>query len=245
LRDQLRLLETLQQHDARLQELDNMVKGLPLKLAAAQAAITELERILDNERVELADTESFSRNQSVEQKDAEAHLSRAKAKLTQVRNLKESTAAQRELDSTKKQIDTREEEVARLQQAMADHRVKIAEQEAKLQADREDLARQEADVERRIAEIQGQIDEARAAREETAKRLKPDSLRKYSTILLRRRGLAVVAVRDGTCRGCNMNIPPQLYNILQRGTTLELCPNCHRIIYWAKLLDNPDGSPSP
>ena len=57
-----------------------------------------------------------------------------------------------------------------------------------------------------------------------------------------RRGLAVVAVKDGTCRGCNMKVPPQLYNTIQRGSSLELCPNCHRIIYWSKLLEG-DGQP--
>jgi hypothetical protein len=54
-----------------------------------------------------------------------------------------------------------------------------------------------------------------------------------------RKGLAVVAVKDGTCRGCNMRIPPQLYNVLQRGNSLELCPTCNRIIYWARLLEEP------
>ncbi|MBU3932479.1 MAG: hypothetical protein KKF01_08575, partial [Proteobacteria bacterium] len=29
-----------------------------------------------------------------------------------------------------------------------------------------------------------------------------------------------------------MSIPPQLYNNLQRSTTLTTCPNCNRIIYW-------------
>jgi len=48
-------------------------------------------------------------------------------------------------------------------------------------------------------------------------------------------------VRNGTCQGCNMNIPPQLYNQLQRGDTIELCGTCNRIIYWDKLLENPDG----
>lgn len=240
MRDQLKLLEALQQHDARLMELDTIVKTMPAKLAAAQEALTELERILEAERAELLDTENFFNDQTSEQKDAEAQLTRAKAKLGQVRNMKENSAAQREMDSTRKQIDNREEEVGRLQAAMAEQRAKIEEQERKLNADREDLLRQQADMQRRIGELEGQLVEARAARETAAKALRPDALKKYNTILVRKRGLAVVAVRDGTCRGCNMNIPPQLYNILQRGTTLELCPNCARIIYWAKLLEEGD-----
>ncbi|MEE9535799.1 MAG: C4-type zinc ribbon domain-containing protein, partial [Desulfobacterales bacterium] len=33
------------------------------------------------------------------------------------------------------------------------------------------------------------------------------------------------------CQGCNVNIPPQLYNELQRFDTLMFCPHCQRIIY--------------
>jgi uncharacterized protein len=41
-----------------------------------------------------------------------------------------------------------------------------------------------------------------------------------------------------------MNIPPQLYIIIQRGQTIETCPSCHRIIYWEDLMkdDKGDGS---
>ena len=45
-------------------------------------------------------------------------------------------------------------------------------------------------------------------------------------------GVAIVEVKDGVCRGCNMNIPPQMYNELQRLNTLKNCPSCERLIYW-------------
>ena len=93
---------------------------------------------------------------------------------------------------------------------------------------------------KRIQEVEGQLGQERHAREEASKLLRADLLKRYTSIRLKR-WPAVVAVKNGTCSGCNMNIPPQLYNVIQRGTTLELCPNCNRIIYWAKLLE--DGPP--
>ena len=62
--------------------------------------------------------------------------------------------------------------------------------------------------------------------------------KKYSAIRMRR-GLAMAPVKNGTCQGCNMNIPPQLYNVLQRGQTVETCPSCHRIIYWEEIMKDP------
>lgn len=44
--------------------------------------------------------------------------------------------------------------------------------------------------------------------------------------------IGIVAVKDSVCQGCHMNIPPQIYNELQRGDSLKKCPICERIIYW-------------
>ena len=236
MRDQLKLLEELQRHDARLQELEALTRALPQKLAAAQNAITELEKLLARERAEFQDTEAFRKSQEDEQKDANEQLSRAKAKLAQVKNLKESNAAQRELESTRRQLDTREEEVQKLAAVIEEQRHKIGEHESKLESDRRELLAERDSVDKRLAELATELTAARSERDVMAKQLRPDVLKRYGTIKMRR-GLAVVAVRDGTCRGCNMNIPPQLYNTLQRGNSLELCPNCNRIIYWARLLE--------
>jgi len=51
--------------------------------------------------------------------------------------------------------------------------------------------------------------------------------------------IGIVAVVDAVCQGCHMNIPPQMYNELQRGDSLKRCPICDRIIYWK---DNPKRS---
>lgn len=244
MREQLKLLEELQRHDARLQELDALAQSLPQKLRAVELAIDEMEKLLSKERADLAETEEYKRGQEGEHKDINEQLGRAKAKLQLVKNLKESSAAQREVESTRRMVETREDEVKKLADIIDQQRQKVGEHEAKLSADRQELSDQKANVERRITEIKAEVAEARVERDALAKQLRPDVMKKYGTIRLRR-GLAVVAVKDGTCRGCNMNIPPQLYNIIQRGTSLELCPNCNRIIYWSKLLEpreSEDGS---
>ena len=50
-------------------------------------------------------------------------------------------------------------------------------------------------------------------------------------------GRALAPVRDAICLACHMNIPPQMYNELQRFDSLKLCPFCFRILYW----DNASG----
>jgi len=45
-------------------------------------------------------------------------------------------------------------------------------------------------------------------------------------------GIAIVEVKNAICQGCHMNIPPQMYNELHRGNSLNYCPSCERVIYW-------------
>ena len=45
-------------------------------------------------------------------------------------------------------------------------------------------------------------------------------------------GRALAPVKNAICMACHMNIPPQMYNELQRFDSLKLCPFCFRILYW-------------
>jgi len=110
---------------------------------------------------------------------------------------------------------------------------------AQMEKDTSDLraivADEEKVVETKVAEVRAKVAEERTVRDVVAAKVRPDILKKYGSIRMRR-GLAVVPVVKGTCQGCHMSIPPQLYNLLQRGTTVETCPTCARIIYWSDLM---------
>ena len=45
-------------------------------------------------------------------------------------------------------------------------------------------------------------------------------------------GRALAPAKNAICMACHMNIPPQMYNELQRFDSLKLCPFCFRILYW-------------
>src|SRR3989337_908884 len=47
----------------------------------------------------------------------------------------------------------------------------------------------------------------------------------------RRNGVVIVQARNELCTGCNMNIPPQLFNEVLTSKRMIQCPNCQRILY--------------
>jgi hypothetical protein len=235
LKDQLRYLEELQRFDARLQEHESALKTLPEKLQALKNDLAKVEAMLAKERQALADTEKFRRELELQLKTDEANVAKSKAKMSQVKTGKDYMAAQREMESTRKTVGEREEELVRLIDAIESSKKAIETHEKDVSDLRAVVAREEEATASKLAEVRGKVDAERVQRDEVAKQVRQDILKKYGTIRLRR-GLAVVPVVKGTCQGCHMAIPPQLYNILQRGTSVETCPTCNRIIYWDEMM---------
>ena len=101
------------------------------------------------------------------------------------------------------------------------------EQQAALE---QNLSATQEEIRGKITGLDSAIAADAALRGETAKTLPPAMVKRYERLREQRRGIAVVEARDGSCLGCNMSIPPQLYNNLFRGDELITCPHCHRIL---------------
>lgn len=250
MREQLRLLEELQRYDARLQEFESSLKALPEKLQSMKNDLARVEGLLEKERQALAETEKWRRDQDQQLKADEAAIAKAKTKLQGVRTGKDYMAAQREIENTRKAVSDREEEILKLIEAIETSRKSIATHEADVVQLREHVAREEAATNEKVAELQQKAGAERAQRDVVAAKVSPNVIKRYGAIRIRR-GLAVVPVVNGTCQGCHMTIPPQLYNTLQRGNSIETCPNCHRIVYWDQIMKDKElergesGEPPP
>jgi uncharacterized protein len=235
LKQQLTLLEELQTHDARLQEQEQAMKSLPEKVQAKKNDLAKLEAIVTRERAALGEAEKFRRDLDGQLKSDEGNAARSKGKLSAVKTSKDYMAAQREMEAQRKMIGEREEELVKLMEGIDAKKAAIAQMEKDVSDLRAIVVEEEKVVDAKLAEMRAKVAEERAVRDVVAAKVRPDILKKYGSIGMRR-GLAVVPVVKGTCQGCHMSIPPQLYNLLQRGNSVETCPTCARIIYWSELM---------
>jgi len=191
--------------------------------------------MLEKERQQLADTEKFRRDQEFELKNSESNIAKSKTKLSGVKTGKDYMAAQREIESSRKTMAEREEEILKLTEATDAYRQKIAAHETDVAQLREVVSKEESVTNGKVEEVRAKIAAEKGERDLLAGRVDANVLKRYSNIRLRR-GLAVVPVVKGTCQGCHMRIPPQLFIQLQRGNAIETCPTCNRIIYWDEMM---------
>ncbi|MBN1613410.1 MAG: hypothetical protein JW950_02975 [Deltaproteobacteria bacterium] len=187
---------------------------------------------LEDERKHLNELYKIHREKENKLKSGQDNLSKAKDRLFEVKTNKEYQAILKEIEAIEtKRSDTEDEIIACLDEI--DHREKALKE--KEQEFKEYRIRYEADrrkIEEDIANLDAELVAAQQKIREIRKQLPESILRKYEMIKGLNNGLAVVSVWKEVCNGCHMNIPPQLYNDLQRSADLLSCPHCSRIIYW-------------
>jgi hypothetical protein len=231
-KEQLQRLEEVQAIDLRIRELTKTRNTIPSRIAELLEDSRAREAELAVIDARIAEIERERR--MLEQNAREYHekLQKAQAIQSEIKNQKEYEALLREIDGYRKHKNHFEEEVLRSMEILEEiGRTRAATAEAAAQS------RQAADgevraLEAKMAEINAQIRQEEAARSELAADLPPGLLKRYDTIRERRLGLAVVRALGGVCGGCNMNLPPQLYNVIMRLRSIETCPSCHRILYY-------------
>lgn len=230
MKEQLRLLRELQAIDSRRQEMRKSIEGLPERLRPAKQDLAKLEAMLQQERDQLADTEKWRAEQEELARRDEEAVRHAKAKLQQSRNTKDFAAANREVENKRRMIAEREEELIKVIGAMEQTRAQLAQREKDVSALREHVASEEAAIAAKTAEIGAELEKQESGRQAIASQVPRELLRRYEQVQ-RRRGIALVPVVDGSCKGCFMSLPPQLNNIIARGTSLESCPSCQRLLF--------------
>jgi len=111
----------------------------------------------------------------------------------------------------------------------------VKKDQAIIDEQRRNYEQQKKEMENELNSLDAEAGKWNKKREEFRGAIPADVLAKYDKIRGRSRGIAVISVWKGICNGCHMNLPPQLYNELQKSAELMICPNCNRIIYFQNM----------
>ncbi len=221
------------------QRIDAKVATLEKERMIYPKRLSELETKLDTQARALALIETQVGDKDRERKTLEGNLTldivklkKWESRLVEIRNQREYLALSREVEGQRKQNNETQEkilqlgiEIEALRKQLETARDSFAEQDVDLQTERETIRA-------KLAEIDSQIAEYNKERAEFLHEVPPALLKRYDQIRQKRGGIALAAAEKGRCTMCNIGLPPQLYNIIIRGETIESCPSCIRLLYY-------------
>lgn len=236
---QLRLLVRLQELESAMQRLDEAVAAKPQEIEALTRTRDEMRDTITKHRRELEDLDKQRRRLESEVAQEEYNLQKAQRKLRDVKTNKEYSAMLVEIETVKQKISVREDSMLQLMELAEDCKGELHEAEHRLIREEHKLAEEHRQKETELAMLQQVLAEKRHLREETMSHVERSLLDLYQRLLSARKGLAVVAIKDGACQGCFLNTPPQLVQEVRRNDRVLTCSHCHRILYLTLEMGQP------
>lgn len=225
-------------HLRELQAIDLKISNLDKEIAAGAAEIDNRKASLDGHKENLvrltekiAANEQRRRELDAELEDEQGRIKERQAKLMNVQTNREYQSILKETEDGKKANTLREEAMVQLMEQIEALTAQIEEENKICAEDEKMLAEDIAAAEKKISQCNAEKSKILKSRESKAGEVSASLLKKYTSIRDKRNGVAIVPVTGGVCRGCFMNIPPQLYNDLMKEDKLISCPTCHRIMF--------------
>jgi predicted nucleic acid-binding Zn-ribbon protein len=231
---QMELLKDLQGLD---QELSRIRENRQKLEAEQQEIVAELERVqvmIDSLAADIAVLEEQRGELRQALQLERSNVEKAEGRLPEIKTQKEYLAVLKEIDAAKKinkdlsdRIQERDNEIAALEQETAEKEQDLSDLKTGMEARCDEI--------RQLLEESGKDLEEKSSQREDRLQPLPAALRKrYQLLMERRAGIAVVEARNGTCLGCNMHLPPQLFNSLFRADEIKSCPHCNRLLFVEK-----------
>jgi predicted nucleic acid-binding Zn-ribbon protein len=205
--------------------------SLPANLKGIDDSIYKLRSVLGSKRDQASEIEKTQRQAQAALDLNRDRLARANSKLEAVQNTQEFQAANKEIDQLKKlnaSLEDQGKKTVTDLEALKKDLEKLEEDQSVLQQER---TAKEAVVQREENHFKSSIEYLMAERDKFSSNVETRILAQYDRVRGARAGLGIVPAVGGRCKGCNMVVPPQLYNEVQRGNALHSCPSCHRLLF--------------
>jgi len=232
LKEQLDLLWELQRIDLELRSIKDSQEGYPKEIKRLdEKQKIEKEKIQkDKEKIELLEKERRRKEGqlSIEQEK----IKKTEGRMFEVKTNKEYQALLTEIETLKGANSREEEEILQLLDEMDELKKSLLKREKEIGATLAKIEGEKKILQEKMGRDQEILKRQMERRESVTKQLESTLYKLYNTLKEKRKGVGVVSVKQETCQGCFVNVPPQMFIEVQKNNTLIRCPNCNRILYW-------------
>jgi uncharacterized protein len=206
-----------EENPKKIEEIDQETRGFQ---ETFQAFTEELNEIQKQRRALEREVEEFGQK-----------IKKSQVKLMEVKTNKEYRAMLTEIDELKKTKVSKEDLLLEFMEKIEKGVEKQKALKKSLEAKKAEGELKKEYLEAESREYEKELSEQNWKRNELCARVNSALLRQYEFLKNRLRGMDVAEVKEAACLGCNMHIPPQLFNELHRQDRIITCPSCLRILY--------------
>lgn len=254
MKDQIALIFALHEQDLKAQKLQKALDDMAPELQELETLVATHRSQLEGKSGKIAELEKQKRSKELEVQTAEDRLKNFQGKLGEIKTNKEYQAALKEIADTKKLNKAMEDQILEIMTQVEGLKAEQKAAEENFTGASANFEKRKGEVDAEAERLHGMLREIEADKTAVSSKIEPSLMAQYQRVR-KGRSEAVSEVSGGTCQGCRMRVPPQLYIEIQKMKTIHACPSCQRILYlpeWVETkiekkvdprVDRPEGLP--
>jgi len=231
LKSQIVALVRLQELDSEIYALKNELANKPLELEAIQKAFEAKKQNLAALEQKSLELQKTRKERELELGTNEESIKKLQGQLYSLKTNKEFQVMLGQIQDAKADSSVIEEKILILFEETDKLKKEIEQENIKLKDEEKLSGEEKKKVDLRIKEINDRVNVLEAQRKQAIPEVTPQMLAQYERILHSRDGLALVSVKDNSCGGCHMLVPPQVINLIRMYERVVTCEVCNRILY--------------
>ena len=226
-------LVKLQMINIETGKLERLLQDVPVRIKSLDQRFEEFSRNVENDEEVISELNKKYRTYESDIQLNLGKISKSQEKLRAVKTNKEYQSSLKEIEDIKAINSKIEDEMLEFLEQIESGEQALNTRRQQYATIVEETNQQKASINQAAAQGKKKLLELASDRDVVAAELDVNLIDIFKRQMMEQGdGVAIVEVKDAVCQGCNMNIPPQMYNELQRGSSLKYCPSCERIIYW-------------
>ncbi len=230
---EIQTLIKIQKLDLEMDELKKRACAIPAESAALDAELEEARTTLQAAQAKLKELEKRQRHEELLLEDKTTLLRKYDQQLFSVKTNKEYKAMLSEMDVVKTEISSIEDTILEILTDIDFVKGEMADADETLRVEETKVRDAKLRLERELDEVQRRLAERAQQKQALVPDVDEDLYELYERIRKAKKdGPGAVPVRNDSCSGCFMQIPPQIVNELIASDRLITCQSCSRILYW-------------
>ena len=235
MREQIGRVVQLQEIEIKINKIKSVLEVIPGKISSLDKEIWDAEQDME---IKKSLVDELRKKYRLNESDYQSNLSmlrKSQEKLAAVKTNKEYQSILKEIDDIKAKNSLVEDEMLKSLDVIETTERETVTLKKEFLEIKDRIDREKEIIKEKIGKSETDLAELDEERSSVAKNIDKEIMSKFNIVKGLTKGTAIAPVLDSICRGCNMNIPPQMYNDLQRFDSIKFCPPCQRIIYWGKV----------
>jgi len=232
LKDQLELLWELQKIDLDLRHIKEDRERYPREMKKLDERMSIEKEKLQAEKGKVDLLEKGRKEKERQLSASQEKIKKTEGRMSEVKTNKEYQALLTEIEAIKNAGSREEEEILQVLEEIDELRKDLSKKEKEVAILLEKIEVEKKMIQERMDRDEILWKQQMDRREVLSKQIDSKLNKLYSTLKDKRQGVGVVNVKQETCQGCFMHIPPQMFIEVQKNNEIIRCPNCNRILYF-------------